>query len=272
VLSDDKDADLQLKEFRKGVDPWIIAVRKVSEGVDIPRLRVCVYMSNVITEMFFRQVVGRVVRYTPGIQNQEAFVYIPADSRLVEMALRIQEERLSAALQMEDEDSDDGDEQIMRELSGRASNFSVLDGTGWHESTITYNGYAFTSQEIESAKPLAAKYGIRPEIMAQMVMDGLIKGVNGHSHEQKTEDIPLYKRKRQTKTKGGKLDKLKSNCRHRFLGHVVEDKVAWSYLSAALNKAVGKRSGHDATEDQYERMIALMESALQSRDVPLWLK
>jgi superfamily II DNA or RNA helicase len=274
VLSDDQDADDRLKAFRSGVEPWIIAVRKVSEGVDVPRLRVCVYMTNVITEMFFRQVVGRVVRYTPGVQQQESFVYIPADRRLIDMAMRIQEERLDAALNMDDSDDDgddEGNKSLLRELSGE-SDFRVLDGSGWHESTITYNGYAFTCQEIESAKPIAAKYGVRPEIMAQMVRDGIVKGVNGHSHEQEPDDAPLYERKRKIKKKGGKLDRLKSEVRHRFLGQLIDDQRAYQYIGAALNRAIGKRSKEKMTEVQYQRVIELLEEATKTKEIPSWLR
>lgn len=279
VLSDDKDADEQLQAFRDGVDPWVIAVRKVSEGVDIPRLRVCVYMTNVITEMFFRQVVGRVVRYTPGIAQQEAFVYIPADRRLVEMALRIQEERLDAALKMEEsgeDDDDSDDEQTERELTGE-SDFYALGGTAWHESTITYNGHAFSLQEIEAAKVEAAKYGLRPEIMALMIRDGWRNGahgqaVNGNNHHPDPNGSDsLFERKRALK-RSPKIKALKSEVRHRFLGHLPEDQQAFKHLNMALNRAVGARSKEQKTEDQSLQQLALLEAAVRSTEVPSWLR
>ena len=51
------------RRFADGDAPWIVAVRMVSEGVDIPRLRVGVYATNTVTELFFRQAVGRLVRW-----------------------------------------------------------------------------------------------------------------------------------------------------------------------------------------------------------------
>ena len=44
---------------------WLVSVLMVSEGVDIPRLRVGVYATSARTELFFRQVVGRFIRRTP---------------------------------------------------------------------------------------------------------------------------------------------------------------------------------------------------------------
>jgi superfamily II DNA or RNA helicase len=66
----------------------------VSEGVDIPRLRVGVYATNVQTEMYFRQVVGRFVRMQSGLPaSQRAYLYLPRDPRLVEYAESIKAER-----------------------------------------------------------------------------------------------------------------------------------------------------------------------------------
>jgi superfamily II DNA or RNA helicase len=66
----------------------------VSEGVDIPRLRVGVYATNVLTEMYFRQVVGRFVRMQEGLPKpQRAWLYLPKDATLVHYARRIKAER-----------------------------------------------------------------------------------------------------------------------------------------------------------------------------------
>ncbi len=65
----------------------------VSEGVDIPRLRVGVHATTTVTELFFRQAVGRVVRWTPGRRRQKAFWFIPDDPRLRVHAATLAEHR-----------------------------------------------------------------------------------------------------------------------------------------------------------------------------------
>lgn len=82
ATSDDPMASEKIADFAASRDPWIVAVRMVSEGVDIPRLRVAVYATNTVTELFFRQAVGRVVRWTPGQRRQKAFFFIPDDIRI----------------------------------------------------------------------------------------------------------------------------------------------------------------------------------------------
>ena len=64
---------------RNSRDPWIVAVNMVSEGVDIPRLRVGVYATAAKTPLVFRQIVGRFVRTIPGRPSEPSWLYVPAD-------------------------------------------------------------------------------------------------------------------------------------------------------------------------------------------------
>ena len=93
ATSDDPEASRRIARFRHGTDPWIVAVRMVSEGVDIPRVRVGVFATTTTTELFFRQAVGRLVRWTPGSADQHAYFYIPDDARLRARAFEINEQR-----------------------------------------------------------------------------------------------------------------------------------------------------------------------------------
>jgi superfamily II DNA or RNA helicase len=93
VTSDDPSASAGIEAFAAGREPWLVAVRMVSEGVDIPRLRVGVYATTTATELFFRQAVGRLVRWTRGTTRQRAWLFIPDDPRLRVLAARIAEQR-----------------------------------------------------------------------------------------------------------------------------------------------------------------------------------
>ena len=87
VVSDLDDASRRITRFASARDTWIVAVHMVSEGVDIPRLRVGVFASNVVSELYFRQFCGRFVRTgSDAASRREAFVYLPDDSRLRAMA------------------------------------------------------------------------------------------------------------------------------------------------------------------------------------------
>lgn len=92
ITSDKPGAADDLRRFRRSSDRWCVSVRMVSEGVDIPRLRVLIYATNYTTRLFFRQAVGRVIRGP----EPPAKVYLPADSQLVEYAREFRDERLEA--------------------------------------------------------------------------------------------------------------------------------------------------------------------------------
>ena len=96
VTNDDPDAAGRIRRFKDGDRPWLVSVKMVSEGVDIPRLRVGVYLSPVQTEMFFRQAAGRLVRLVQGLEDQAGYLYIPSIPRLVEFAASMTDERRHA--------------------------------------------------------------------------------------------------------------------------------------------------------------------------------
>jgi superfamily II DNA or RNA helicase len=93
VLSDDPRASERIAEFAESDRPWLVAVRMVSEGVDIPRLRLGVYATTTTTELFFRQAVGRFVRWTGRAPREKAYLFIPDDPRLRLWAHGIAEQR-----------------------------------------------------------------------------------------------------------------------------------------------------------------------------------
>ncbi|MCG8316934.1 MAG: DEAD/DEAH box helicase family protein [Pseudomonadales bacterium] len=86
-----ENAQAAIDEFRESRSKWIISVGMISEGTDIPRLRVCCHLTRVKTELHFRQVLGRVLRVTGGVR-EEGYLYMPAEPSLVDYANRLAEE------------------------------------------------------------------------------------------------------------------------------------------------------------------------------------
>ena len=163
VVSDDPDASNKIAAFAKSNKPWLVAVRMVSEGVDIPRLRVGVYASTVVTELFFRQAVGRFVRWTRGLTSQKAYVYLPDDPRLRTHAFQIAEARrhvLKPPTEHDDEftselDSEYTAKQELDMLPEQLSLFSVLSSfaTGMAVSAFTELGLTLFDDEPEIPEP-----------------------------------------------------------------------------------------------------------------------
>jgi superfamily II DNA or RNA helicase len=110
VMSDEPGASRRIADFASSDRRWLVSVLMVSEGVDIPRLRVGVYATAARTELFFRQVVGRFIRTTPGPRLQMSYLLIPADPRLKALAHEIELERRHALDLSPEAEEEEGEE------------------------------------------------------------------------------------------------------------------------------------------------------------------
>ncbi|MBC9734072.1 DEAD/DEAH box helicase [Nocardioides sp. zg-578] len=91
VLSDEKLASKKISAFTASEDRWMVAVRMVSEGVDVPRLAVGVYATTTSTPLFFAQAVGRFVRARA--RGETASVFLPSVPSLLGFASEMEVER-----------------------------------------------------------------------------------------------------------------------------------------------------------------------------------
>ncbi|MEN0129574.1 MAG: DEAD/DEAH box helicase [Brevundimonas sp.] len=91
VLSDDDGASDRIDAFSAGESRWMVAVRMVSEGVDVPRLAVGVYATSTATPLFFAQAVGRFVRARK--RGETASVFLPSVPQLLALANSLELER-----------------------------------------------------------------------------------------------------------------------------------------------------------------------------------
>jgi superfamily II DNA or RNA helicase len=91
VLSDDAGASGRIATFAESEQRWLVAVRMVSEGVDIPRLAVGVYATSASTPLYFAQAIGRFVRARR--PDETASVFLPSVPHLLELASEMEAQR-----------------------------------------------------------------------------------------------------------------------------------------------------------------------------------
>jgi superfamily II DNA or RNA helicase len=91
VLSDEKAASKKIADFTTSEKRWMVAVRMVSEGVDVPRLAVGVYATTTSTPLFFAQAVGRFVRARN--RGESASIFLPSVPGLLGFASEMELER-----------------------------------------------------------------------------------------------------------------------------------------------------------------------------------
>jgi superfamily II DNA or RNA helicase len=91
VLSDEKAASKRIATFAESDARWMVAVRMVSEGVDVPRLAVGVYATTTATPLYFAQAIGRFVRARK--RGETASVFLPSVPNLLGFASEMEVER-----------------------------------------------------------------------------------------------------------------------------------------------------------------------------------
>jgi superfamily II DNA or RNA helicase len=173
VISDEPESAANLMSFASGSGKWLVCVRMVSEGVEIPRLRVGVYATNVTAELTFRQAVGRFVRVI-GIDDEYAIVFIPAMEALVRNAIGIKEER-------EHQLTIGGDMMNGRALTtgdgmAEPSAFVPIASQPRRYETF-FDGGRFNRVELAHAYEVGREMGLRlpPEIVAALLRRGAAK-------------------------------------------------------------------------------------------------
>ena len=150
VLSDDAGASNRIEEFAAGDSRWMVAVRMVSEGVDVPRLAVGVYATSTSTPLFFAQAVGRFVRVRK--HGETATVFLPSVPQLLELASEMEKSRDHALVVVKHpEDGLWDDEELTKaNREEKASDQLALPGFAALESDAAFDRALFDGGEFGS--------------------------------------------------------------------------------------------------------------------------
>ena len=148
VLSDEVDASARIEKFSAGTQRWMVAVRMVSEGVDVPRLAVGVYATSSSTPLFFAQAIGRFVRARR--RGEAASVFLPNVPPLLTLANELERQR-DHALDRRDKDADGLDDSLLESANREEDaadalteefQFQALSSVA-HFDSIVFEGHAF---------------------------------------------------------------------------------------------------------------------------------
>lgn len=266
VLSDDAGASKRIEAFEASDDRWMVAVRMVSEGVDVPRLAVGVYATATSTPLFFAQAVGRFVRtrrrgevatvFLPTVpiilahassleaQRDHVLGKRPADAEVVDVWEEA--EALLAAANREDGASD--------ELLG---SFEALD------SAATFDHVLFESQQFgmhavptsdDEADYLGLPGLLEPDQITRLLREKQGRQVRRHDRAQRRERVPqevalhraLASKRKELNMLVGQYARLKG--------------VPHSHVHADLRRQCGGPPLAQATSEQVEARITMIRS------------
>lgn len=260
--SPDKASSDKIREFRSSKCPWIVAVKMVSEGVDIKRLRVGVWATNVQSSLFFYQVVGRILRIDrDGLAHQTAFQYIPKVDSLTELAEGMKTERNHVVddLYSIADEIDEDRERI--HMSGSKVLFDWSKTVG--DPSLIHGDTMYSPSEIAEAKKCISSVGEVPTdenatLVAKILRVKVASAELHEKHDQisessgnpRSEKIDTLKSK-----KSRKSDQIK-----KMLGQVVNGQdgiMSYEEINRTLAKVQKKRLGV-CTLDEYEERLHLL--------------
>ena len=151
VLSDEKAASARIETFSQSDDRWMVAVRMVSEGVDVPRLAVGVYATSASTPLYFAQAVGRFVRARR--RGETASIFLPTVPNLLALANALELERDHALDRDSDKDSLLDDSVMDEAMRQEKASDALEDEFTWEaiESDAHFDKVVFDGDEFGSA-------------------------------------------------------------------------------------------------------------------------
>lgn len=145
VHADDADARTKIDAFRASRKRWIVSIKMVSEGVDIPRLTVGVLATNVVATLFFKQFVGRCIRRRPG-ENVEAYIIAPKIPAFRESAKEFEDAVRHLVENVKERERDPG--------PPRERTYVTTHATMPHGTTIVANGVEVPAAFFDYARQL----------------------------------------------------------------------------------------------------------------------
>jgi superfamily II DNA or RNA helicase len=231
VLHTEARAAEKLAAFTNGRDPWIVAVNMVSEGVDIPRLRVGVYATAAKTPLVFRQIVGRFVRTIRHRPAEPSWLYIPADPVLRDHAATVQQELRHALRRTEDEHESEFERpDRLQTERGEALGFEPLSADVAPQMTLF-------GPPAAAAPPLRAPTSRDPD------------------PDPQAHRVPAFERRARLR-----------NERHRLVAELTRrDGSTHREVNAWINRKLGITSVEQASIDELERSVQLLVRKLTRR-------
>ncbi|WP_159618480.1 DEAD/DEAH box helicase [Arthrobacter zhaoguopingii] len=265
ILSDDVKASSKIEEFSADTTRWMVAVRMVSEGVDVPRLAVGVYATSTATPLFFAQAVGRYVRARR--RGETASIFLPSVPNLMALANQLEAER---------------DHALDRPTTGEEDGFALEEGLMEAANREEKASDSLTKQKFEALESQASfdrvlfdggEFGTGGEMGSEEEFDFL--GIPGLLDADQVGQLLRQRQQEQQSRRRGRVPEPApadpAVPDHRQLtelrGQLAKNVSAWSartgtphgVVHTELRKACGGPAVAQANEEQLQRRLKKLQ-------------
>lgn len=247
VVHGDSDDPGGIERFRSGNQRWLIAVKMVTEGVDIPRLAVGVYATNLKTDMHLRQMVGRTTRTLSAKDDLTASWAIPSLPTIKALAERL-EQQADAGLREDDERSKREYDLTERQLAM----WEPLSADDTRRMETIHRGDVFENDVISWAEALMQENDISGEDPAKVCRMLLAAGARPPGAEVGRAMISSP-----TPVKEDRMRALRRLLNKRVNGIATAEGIEYAHVWFALNKAVDGLKVGQADLSGLEKRVAI---------------
>ncbi|MBB2942370.1 superfamily II DNA or RNA helicase [Actinoplanes lutulentus] len=266
VLSDDEGASGRIATFAASEQRWMVAVRMVSEGVDIPRLAVGVYATSASTPLYFAQAIGRFVRSR--VEGETATVFLPSVPHLLGLASEMEAERNHVLGAPKEKDGLD-DELIERAqksedaLGDLEKQFEALSATAELDQVI-YDGTSFgtgartgTAEELDY---LGLPGLLTPDQVTDLLNKRQAEQIAAQKRQQPAEPAVPEPQAPVVLSAGERRNSLRRQLNTLVAAHHHRTNLPHGKIHAELRRLCGGPPSAQATIEQLEERIATMQT------------
>jgi len=267
VLSDDEGASGRIAKFAESEERWMVAVRMVSEGVDIPRLAVGVYATSASTPLYFAQAIGRFVRAR--VPGETATVFLPSVPHLLGLAseMEAQRDHILGAPKQKDGLDDDLMERAQREedASGELEKqFEALSSIAELDQVI-YDGTSFgtgaRTGTAEEEEYLGIPGLLTPDQVSIVLNKRQADQLAAQKRQPKAAEVPAQRDPAPAPmTAGERRNSLRRQLNTLVAAHHHRTNLPHGKIHAELRRLCGGPPSAQATIEQLEERIATIQT------------
>jgi len=267
VLSDDPKATGRISEYSAGQARWLVAVRMVSEGVDVPRLAVGVYATSSSTPLFFAQAIGRFVRSRrPG---ETASVFLPSVPVLLQLASELEAER-DHVLGKPHREQDGWDDELLSDANrtkdedGEEEKGYTSLGASAELDQLIYDGSSFGTAAMAGTEEEQDYLGLpgllAPDQVRDLLRQRQAKQLADVSARKAAEPDPAAKQPARARTTQERLAELRRELNTLVSMHHHRTKKPHGKIHSELRAYCGGPPTAMASVEQLEERIATLRS------------